>query len=149
MSWKSNFLFDKMKNWEKLCKWVWSTDTNQVDSEESMYHVYAQSNNQYYIGSTVTNTYNTSTNKLNSPEALIFSDTEEQPQETYTQEEVLSALAALGITPQVLASALFGTIDTENSNEQRTVYIYTIDDIFRAYATINGYTYISYTQEID
>lgn len=33
IDWKSETLFDKMKNWEAACQWVWSTCTDSVPSQ--------------------------------------------------------------------------------------------------------------------
>ena len=154
-TWKSNFLYEKMKNWEKLCKWVWSTSTDQVDSEDKLYNVYAHNNNKYFAGMSEAHTYNNGT--LSEYEVLILSSIEDpdNPGEglketiTLTQEEVLDLLAENGVTENDLPTSIFGTKDDANSNELVTVYTYTINDIFRAYATISGYEYVSYTQVIN
>lgn len=156
-TWRNNYLFDKMKNWEKLCKWVWSTSTNEVDSEEELYKVYAHNINKYYVGTTETHTY--SNNRLTAYDALVFSSIEDPDPRadgkgiketiTLTQEEALDALETYGITEIDLATEIFGTKDEENSTSTKTVYIYTIDDIFRAYATMTGYEYVSYTQQVE
>jgi hypothetical protein len=41
LEWRKNYLLDKMKNWEKACKWVWSTNTEKVESESAVYTTYA------------------------------------------------------------------------------------------------------------
>ena len=37
LQWRKDFLLGKMSNYEKLCKWIWSTNTEMVDSDSIMY----------------------------------------------------------------------------------------------------------------
>lgn len=142
LQWRKDYLLGKMSNYEKLCKWVWSTNTEMVDSDSIMYSSYGTKNGgMTYSGET--SIYNKAT-KETLP-ALIY-DLHEDNNIFY--DDVWNTLQTeYGFTESDMKTEKFGTIDEQLSTDTTTVYTYTDEDVFQAYALVTGYTYKSYVIE--
>ena len=142
LQWRRNFVLEKMSNYEKLCKWVWSTNTEMVDSDSVMYSSYGTKHGgMTYSGET--SIYDKAS-KTTLP-ALIY-DLHEDNNIFY--DDVWNILQTeYGFTEADMKTEKFGTIDEQLSNETTTVYTYTDEDVFQAYALVTGYTYKSYVIE--
>ena len=144
LQWRKDFVLGKMSNYEKLCKWIWSTNTEMVDSNAEMYKTYGNTHgNMKYSGTT--SVYNKNT-KETLP-ALIYDSHEDN---NIFLDDVWNILQTeYDFTEADMKTQKFGTVDEQASSENKTVYTYTDEDIFQAYALVTGYTYKSYIIEED
>lgn len=141
--WRKDYLIEKMSNFEKVQKWVWSTNTDAVDSDDVIYEAYGQA--------TGLGKYEKSVNVYvfedgSEYEALVFNETETSG---ITYEDVWDHLTSLGFTEEVMKSQEWGTKDLVASTESKAVYTFTPEDVFEAYAKVTGYTYKSYIVRVD
>ena len=142
MTWRKNYLLEKMRNYEKVCQWVWSTNTEMVDPESVMYSAYGTKNGgMVYSGET--SVYDKTT-KVTSP-ALIYDLYENTS--VYLDDVWTILQNDYGFTESDMNTEKFGTKDEDKSTSTTTVWTHTDEDIFQAYALVTGYTYKSYVIE--
>jgi hypothetical protein len=136
-----------MSNYEKLCKWVWSTNPNVVDSNTDLYSIYATINNLGTFDPKLGQISIYDRESDTSAPALIFGLTENRD---LTSDEAWRILQEnYGFTEAIMKTDKFGTKDFENSTTTITKYIFTEDDIFEAYSKVTGQIYKSYFVESD
>ena len=145
LTWRKNYLLEKMANYEKVCQWVWSTNTEMVDSDSEMYKTYgAKHGGMTYSG--FTKVYNKATKET--VDAVIYDS--EEVSNIYLDEVWDTLQNDYGFTEGDMNTEKFGTKDELASTENKTVWTHTDEDIFQAYAAVTGYTYKSYTiEEVD
>ena len=133
-------LFKKMENWERACKWVWSTCVDYVGKEDDLINKYAVK--QYGENATFVHTKRYSAAKIPTvEETILFNPTEV----TMAYDDVKNNLTQAGLTEDILKSAEWGTVDGTDSNGN-VIYTFSDSDVFRAYAKITGYVYV---QDLD
>lgn len=114
--------FKRMANWEKVCKWVWSTCIDYVDAEETII--------EKYIGTEFipTTKYDIASGKT--LDGYLYNTEETEYEYNY----VFAQLELLGVDENMLNSNIFKTPGEA---------VYTKSDVFRAYAKVTGNSYIS------
>lgn len=141
MTWRKNFLIDRMSNWEKVCKWVWSTNPKQVSSNNDIFIVYAEANNLKFCQ--FINKYN---KKLGyAEEAAIFNTVEGLTNKTVTYNDAYNYLTTeLLYTNQELLDKWGEDVTTE---EGAVLHQLTRNSVFKAYADNEGCIFVSYTMD--
>lgn len=158
-TWRKEFLIgDKskgvrgvMSNWEDAVAWVYSTCTDNVDSEDMIYQSYAVKSADLtsYYGTTTKRTYDSETGSFGSIDCLVFDVNVEEGKPV--AEEISLTLAEAFLEPDFVISEGgtillpdYGVVDPEKSTDEIEVLMLNNDGIFQAYADFNGYKYIDY-----
>ena len=132
MTWRSKYLLDRMKNWEKACKWVWSTCPDNVDAESTIFTAYGNKQTPEWTFDTEIEVYDKASN------STIASLRYNATTATKTLEEVQTELTQAGWTEAALAER-YGSTNSDGENVLST------DNYFEAYADVHGYDYTSFT----
>lgn len=138
LTWRKDFLKEKMSNWEKAVAWVWSTCTENVKPEENIYDVYAVANSLTY--DRAVQKYDKETgSKL---EALLFNPVTIIMDKDTVENDLKQIF---GYDDTDLLTKWGQTVSITNDNGETTpVKQLTTESYFLAYADNYGYEYVSY-----
>lgn len=152
-SWRKDFLLGKMANWERAVAWVWSTCTDNVDSESNIFNSYAVQKDDLstFYGTTTITSYDVEKDEFTTADGLVFDVAMDEDGNAVTT-QIAYDLAYNYLNGPfnlddggVALLEKYGVIDTEKSTDTVEVYMLNDDSIFQAYADLHGYQYIDYS----